>query len=107
MHFGIKAKQVAGVTILVGLAVILLSCWYLSELARVHLEETKARADLVAGSIYQRAYDVVASGTDPLTGLQTDAGLRSILQAANAYPKNVIYAAIVDVDGMTIAHRSE
>jgi signal transduction histidine kinase len=104
MRFGIKAKQVAGVTLLIGLVVILLSCWYLSELAHVYLEETKARADLVAGAIANRAFDVIRSGADPTTGLQHDEGLRSILVATVAYPKNVTYAAIVDVHGKAIAH---
>jgi signal transduction histidine kinase len=104
MRFGIKTKQVAGVTLLVGLAVILLSSWYLAELAHVYLEETKASADLLAGAIANRAFDVIRSGADPVTGLQTDAGLRSILVATAAYPKNVTYAAIVDLSGVAIAH---
>ena len=102
MHWGIKAKQVAGVTLLVGLAAILPSAWYLSELARVHLEETQARAELVAQAIYLRAYDVIASGVNPRTGLQTDAGLRSILQAS-IFSDNVLYASVVDVKGVVIA----
>src|SRR5260221_9542703 len=103
MRFGIKAKQVASVTALVGLAVLVLSGWYLSELARVHIEEANARAELVAKAIFQRARDVVALGVDPRIGLQTDAGLLSILQAS-AFDRTLQYAAIVDVNGVIIAH---
>src|SRR5262245_37672292 len=105
MRLGIKAKQVAGVTLLIGLVVILLSGWYVSELAYVYLEETKARADLVAGAILNRAFDVIQEGrADPTSGLQKDEGLRSIMLATAAYPKNVTYAAIVDLHGIAIAH---
>ena len=46
MPLSIKTKQVAGVTLLVGLAVVLLSAWYISSLAAVWLGETRARAEL-------------------------------------------------------------
>jgi signal transduction histidine kinase len=106
MRLSIKAKQVAGVTTIVGLAVAVLSGVYLSSLARVLLEESQVRGDLLAGAIYQRAHAVIAEsgeGQDPAEALRTDSGLRSILEAS-AYSKHVTYAAIVDVDGMAIAH---
>ena len=102
MHLGIKAKQVAGVTMLVGLAVILLSLWYLSELARVHLQETQARAELIANMIYKRAFDAILAGAEPMAALQTDPGLQSILTASLA-PRNVQYTSITDVNGIIIA----
>jgi len=107
VRFGIKAKQVAGVTLLVGLAVILLSAWYLSELARVHLRQTESQAQLVQDAIYQRAFGVIASGADPRTGLQADDGLQSILRASLAFPQNVVYAVVVDVDNTIIATSDE
>src|SRR5437773_9342427 len=104
MALSIKTKQVAGLTALVGVVVILLSAWYLASLARVYIEETKARADLVARTIVQRAFDVVASGGDPRARLGTDPGLQSILQGSVAYDRMLQYAAIVDVGGGIIAH---
>jgi signal transduction histidine kinase len=106
MRLSIKAKQVAGVTTIVGLAVAVLSGVYLSSLTRVRLEESQVRGDLLAGAIYQRAHAVIAEsgeGRDPADALRTDSGMRSILEAS-AYSKHVTYAAIVDVDGMAIAH---
>ena len=103
MSVGIKTKQVASVTLIVGLAVILLSAWYISSLATVWLDETRARAELLANTITHRAFEVVRSGTDPIAALQEDSGLTSILQSF-AYSDNLLYAAIVDVNGVAIAH---
>ncbi len=106
MRLSIKAKQVAGVTSIVGLAVVVLSGVYLSSVARVRLEESQVRGDLLAGAIYQRAHAVIAESAndrDPAEALRTDSGLRSILEAS-AYSKHVTYATIVDVEGTAIAH---
>jgi signal transduction histidine kinase len=103
MRVGIKTKQVAGVTSIVGLAVIALSVMHLAELARVNLQEERARGELLANLIYQRAREVVASGSDPHRALREDGGLRSILESS-LYSKDVIYAAIVDVNGVAVAH---
>jgi signal transduction histidine kinase len=103
MALGIKTKQVASVTLIVGLAVILLSAWYISSLATVWLGETRVRAELLANTITHRAFEVVRSGTDPITALQEDGGLTSILQSF-VYSDNLLYAAIVDVNGVAIAH---
>src|SRR5215831_5166894 len=106
MRLSIKAKQVAGVTTIVGLSVVVLSGVYLSSLARVQLEESQKRGDLLAGAIYQRAHAVIAEssdGKDPVEALSADSGLRSILEAS-AYSKHVTYAAIVDTEGTAIAH---
>ena len=104
MRLSIKAKQVAGVTTIVALAVVVLSGVYLSSLARVLLEASRGRGDLLAGAIYQRARTVVdenAEGRDPEEALRTDSGLRTILQSS-AYDKRVTYAAIVDVEDIAI-----
>ena len=80
MHLGIKGKQVLGVTSIVGAVVVVLSLLHLARLARVSLEESRARAELVANAIFHRARAVVGEGTDPYTALRGDPGLRSILE---------------------------
>jgi signal transduction histidine kinase len=100
--FSIKTKQVAGVTAVVAVAVILITGWYLSSLVRVRLEEIQARAELLANIIYQRYFVLVSSGADPREGLNGDPGLASILDSA-AYSDVLVYAAIVDKDGTVIA----
>ena len=103
MPLSLKTKQVAGVTLIVGLAVVLLSGWYISSLASVWLGEAQARAEFLAKTITQRAFDAVRTGTDPLTAIQSDDGLKSIL-GATAYDANVLYAEIVNTRDEVIAH---
>ena len=106
MRLSIKTKQVVGVTSIVGLAVGVLSGLYLSSLARVRLEESKARGELLANAIFHRARDVVLASRDSNAALRADAGLRSILESS-AYSRNVTYATIVDVAGVAIAHSDQ
>ena len=74
MRLGIKAKQVLGVTTIVGAIVVVLSVMHLSSLAKVRLDESSARAELLANAIFQRAHAVVSAGTDPYVALRNDAG---------------------------------
>src|SRR5829696_5027136 len=103
MHLGIKGKQVLGVTSIVGAVVVLLSVLHLARLASVSLDESRARAELLANAIYHRAQKVVGGGAEPLLSLRDDPGLRSILESS-LYSKNVTYAALADVRGVAVAH---
>ena len=103
MRLGIKGKQVLGVTSIVGVVVVVLSVLHLARLASVSLDESRARAELLANAIYHRAQQVVVGGADPLAALRADPGLRSILESS-LYSKNVMYAALVDVQGVAVAH---
>jgi PAS domain S-box-containing protein len=102
MRLGIKGKQVLGVTSLVGVVVVVLSVLHLSTLARVSLEESRARAELLANAIFHRAREVVDDG-DLARALREDSGLRSILESS-LYSKNLIFAAIADVHDTAIVH---
>ena len=106
----IKAKQVAGVTTLVVVVVMVLSAFHLATLARMSLQETASRGELLAHAIFQRALGVVVEGvTDPYAALRADGGIRSLLESSIGYSPNVTYAAIVDPNGVAVAHsfRSE
>jgi signal transduction histidine kinase len=103
----IKAKQVAGVTTLVVLIVAVLSAYHLATLARLSLQETASRAELLSRAIFQRAREVVATeeaAKDPYAALRQDGGIRSILESSIGYSANVTYAAIVDPGGKAVAH---
>ena len=104
----IKSRQVAGVTTLVVLTVAVLSAFHLSTLARLSLQESAARGDLLRQAIFQRAREVVGNATgvgqDPYEALQRDGGIRSLLESAAAFSPNVTYAAIVNRDGVAVAH---
>ncbi len=106
MRLSIKTKQVAGVTALVGLAVAVMSGWYLTLLVQVLFAESHARAEMLVKTAYQRAFGVLAAlpaGEDPSLGLRNDPGLRAILES-NVYSKDLLYAAIVDPAGVIVAH---
>jgi signal transduction histidine kinase len=103
MRLGIKGKQVVGVTSIVGVVVVALSVAHLARLARAGLEESQARAELIAKLVFHRAREVVAHGADPYAALHGDAGLHSILESS-LYSKTVTFAAIVDPAGTIVAH---
>ena len=103
MRLGIKAKQVAGVTSIVGLSIVALSVIHLASLARVAVEESKARGDLLTKAIFHRASVAVSEQADPYQAVRDDGGLRSILESS-IYSNSVTYAAIVDQAGRVVAH---
>ena len=102
MHLGIKAKQIGGVTLIVGLAVVALSVLHVTSVARVLLRETWARGDLLADTIFLRAEGVVAGQADPWAAITADGGLRTILRSSGL-ASNVTYAAICNVDDVAVA----
>ena len=105
----IKAKQVAGVTTLVVVVVLLMSGWQMATLMRLRLEQTNAGAELLADAIFQRAFAVAsAEPADPYTALREDGGIRSILLASIAYTEgqNILYTAVVRPNGEPIVHSS-
>ena len=91
-------------TSLVVLIVAALSAYHLATLARLSLEETASRGDLLRQAIFQRAREVVPSAKDPYAALQQDGGIRSMLESSVAYSRNVTYAAIVNRDRVAVAH---
>jgi signal transduction histidine kinase/HAMP domain-containing protein len=102
MRVSLRTKQVLGVTALVGAVVAGLSVHDLAEQARVRLEESDARGQLLARAIYQRAFTLIPDAPDPYAALRDDGGVRAILESS-IYSKGVTYAAIVDANGTVIA----
>ena len=101
----IKAKQVAGVTTLVVGIVAILTAYHLATLAKLHLQETVLRGEMLSRAVFQRAREIVPPpGVDLHTALREDGGLRAILESGIGYGPNVTYVAIVDAKGMAIAH---
>ena len=103
MRLSIRAKQVLGVTALVGVVVTAMSVHALAEQARVRLEESQARGQLLARAIYQRSRAVVPTAADPYAAIRDDGGLRAILESS-IYSQSVTYAAVVDPHGKVVAH---
>lgn len=103
MRFSIRAKQIAGVTALVGVSVVVLSALYVNRLADVVLHESEKRAQLVASAIGHRAREVADTSPTPFAAYPGDPGLRAILESS-LYDQSVTWAAIVDRTGMASAH---
>jgi signal transduction histidine kinase len=99
----IKQKQVLGVTSIVALVVVGLSLLQLTTLARVLLQQSQERAEVLANTIYHRASEIVTSKDTAYDELRRDAGVQATLESA-IYPENITYAAIVDTTGIVIAH---
>lgn len=104
MRASLRARQTAAVTLLIALAMTVLSVQHLTNLARVGLEDSRGNGELLGRIIYQRARETIAAGGDPAIALRADQGIRSILASTAAYGRNVTYAAVVDNDGVAIAH---
>jgi signal transduction histidine kinase len=103
MRVSIRTRQVLGVTVIVAVAVLALTGWYLISLVNLLFVESQARADLIANTIYQRTAAIVATGEDPVTALAADGGLRAILEGS-VFARNISYAAVVDAEGRIVAH---
>ena len=59
-------------------------------------------------ALFQRSRVVAAQGgADPYQALREDGGIQWIISTASAYSNNVIYAGIVNKDGIAIAHSFE
>jgi signal transduction histidine kinase len=102
MRLGIKAKQIAGVTAIVGLAIVALSAINLTRLARVVLHESHARGQLLANAIFHRARVVVTAAPEAYTVMRADPGLRSILESS-IYGESIVDAAVLDANGVIVA----
>ena len=107
MRLGIKGKQVLGVTSIVGAVVVILSLLHLARLGQRGARgepcsrRTARQRDLppCPGSGERGRRSV-------LMPLRADSGLRAILES-NVYSKNMIFAAIVDVRGLTVVSSLE
>jgi len=103
MRLNIRAKQIVGVTAIVGLSVLALSAFYTARVANVILGESLSRGTMLANTILHRAGSVVTPDVDPELALREDPGLRSILESS-IYGDNISYAAIFDAQGRAIVH---
>ena len=102
MRLSIKQKQVLGVTSMVAVVVTALSLWQLATLARVLLEESRARAELLANGVYHQAREVVSSRETAYRDIGSSRSVQSALEAA-IYSQDVTDAAIVDPRGLIVA----
>jgi signal transduction histidine kinase len=101
MRLTIRAKQIVGVTLIVGLAVVALSALYATRLSDLALQEHYTRGQLLANAILHRAREVVRDSAEPYEALRTDPGLLASLQST-LYSRSVIVSALVDTAGVVV-----
>ena len=106
MTFSLRARQVAMVTTLVAGSMITLATVNFASLVRHSLDESRTHGELLARTIFHRARLVVPNASDPNGALREDPGIRAVLESSIAYTESVTYAAIVDSEGIAIAHSS-
>lgn len=102
MRLSIKQKQVLGVTAMVALVVTALSLLHLVTLARVLLNESRARAELLSNGVYHQARDVVTSRETAAAELRSSRNVQSALEAT-IYSQDVVDAVIVDAGNTVLA----
>lgn len=102
MHLSIKQKQVLGVSAMVALVVTALSLLHLVTLARVLLDESRARAELMANAVYLQAANVVTSREAAADELRASRSVQSALEAA-MYSPDVVDAVLVDASNTVLA----
>ena len=102
MRLGIRFKQIAAVTTIVGVAVVALSVLHLRRLADDAVHDSQERGQLLINQILHRAREVVPDSPDPYAALQDDGGLRAILESS-LYGESVTGAAMLDTTGTVIA----
>jgi signal transduction histidine kinase len=103
MALSIKQKQVLGVTSIVVFVVLVLSIISLTTLTDTLMQQSRARAELIAMSIGHTAPDIAVTEDTALQVLRSDPNIRIALETA-LYSDDVAYAAIVDPSGTVIAH---
>ncbi len=106
MRLSFQTRQVIGVTLIVACSVITMSLMNLVSQAGTLLAESELRGEMLTNSMYQRAFRLVKSRETAASDLQTDEGLRAILQSAIGFAQNVSYATITDVRDMALVHSS-
>jgi signal transduction histidine kinase len=104
MRLSIRAKQIAGVTVIVAVTVLAMSGLYIARLTNIIVGESYSRAQVLARTILHRITELAIDPDDPYAALRDDSGLRSILEAS-VYDQAVTSAAIVDSEGIIVMHR--
>lgn len=102
MRLSIRSKQIASVTAIVGVIVVVLSAMHVTRLARVGLQESEARGELLANAIFHRVRQIVTESANPYQAIEADPGLRALLQSS-IYGESVTDAAILDAHGTIVA----
>jgi len=119
MQFRLKTKLVLAISGMVMAVVATFSTIYISRTVRHALENADADADFVGQEVFQRTRDVLQARlsdsdvdlADPQAvrqaaeqALQSDPGLKSLLQSVIGYSPTIYDVSIVDANGRALLH---
>ena len=98
--------MVKAVTVLTLCVIVLTTVMHLYHTQRIVLNATRSQAEFVARQIYFQSAHALSRqpGKDPRAVLARDAELRALLDASVGYDPSLLYALIVDEQGMAIVH---
>ncbi len=105
MRLSLRTKQVAGVTAIVALSMVAVNALYLARIARISLEESQSRGELLARTVYQTA-TVLTGSQATAEALRENEAVRVLVESGMAFSENVTYVAITDAGGRAIVHSS-
>jgi signal transduction histidine kinase len=106
MRLGIRAKQIAGITIVVGIFVVGLTAQYVALLTSSSLKGFESSATVLANQIDDLAALIDPGAPDPHDVLRTDPGVQKVFMSIAFFP-GVSDMAIVDADGIVVASSNE
>ena len=105
MGLALRARQVIALGAVVLFVVAASAVAHLASVARIALGAAAEEGELLARQLYHQSSRVVAaSALSSPTPLQSDPGIRAMLEGMVGYSHTVVYAAIVDPSGRVLAH---
>ena len=105
MGLALRARQVIALGAVVLFVVAASAVAHLASAARIALGAAAEEGELLARQLYHQSSRVVAaSALSSPTPLQSDPGIRAMLEGMVGYSHTVVYAAIVDPSGRVLAH---
>ena len=106
VRFGLKAKEVLAITVLIVLVVVTTTLVQFSQLTRVVVQASLRQAHLISRQLYAQSSRSLARAPrgDFWEILRTDRELRSLVEASVGYSPDLLYALLADQTGKVVLH---
>jgi PAS domain S-box-containing protein len=103
---GFRGKQILTLTLVAGAVALVTSLVNAASLARIAMSETRARAELLADTLYHQLRRAIAErpGEDLGHVIATGALLQSYAEGVVGYAPTTLYVAITDSQGVALLH---
>jgi signal transduction histidine kinase len=102
----LRTREIVAVTVLTLCVIVLTTVMHLYHTRRIVLNATRSQAEFVASQVYFQSAHALSRQPrkDPRTVLAQDTELRALLDASVGYDPSLLYALIVDENGVAIVH---